>query len=656
MSKTCSVLWRRTALGLSVVLSMFWVTQPQAQGGSSGFHYDVGSPQAQAVIKAREAVQKGQWAQLPVLAQQAQGDVLGIYADFWVAQRAIQQAQSLQSVPAAQAFLERYPGSYMADRVRADWVLAAAERGDFNTIQRIGSFVWFNNQVRCAKLEARHMTGRRATAQEAVSEFAPGSACWSLMAQLVADGVLTREQLMPMMLDAIENNHPQTAQRIASHVFDRVTSQTFSNMMAKPSGWVRAQKGSLTGDDAWVAGMGLARMAREDLAGTATYVEQSWQNRLPADVLAWVRAQVALRDALSLNMQRANRLYQQAGNIRLSTTNNEWRVRAALRQPTIDWKWVGSAIDWMPASQRAENTWQYWKARSLAAQGDQKAASQIYASIAKDLDFYGQLALEELGRPITIPVPPPPVTEQELQAARNNPHLQQAVALFKMGWRPEAVPQWNFALRGMNDRQLMAAAEFAREQHIYDRVVNTSERTQENFDFSQRFIAPFEERVSQQARSIDLDPAWVYGLIRQESRFVMDARSVAGASGLMQLMPATAQYVAKRIGMTDFRPSRVNDFDVNTQLGTHYLRIVLDDLDGSFVLASAGYNAGPGRPKSWRATLSSPVEGAIFAETIPFNETRDYVKKVLSNATYYAGVFTGQPQSLKERLGEISPR
>lgn len=159
-----------------------------------------------------------------------------------------------------------------------------------------------------------------------------------------------------------------------------------------------------------------------------------------------------------------------------------------------------------------------------------------------------------------------------------------------------------------------------------------------------------------QARSIDLDPAWVYGLIRQESRFVMDARSVAGASGLMQLMPATARYVAKRIGMTDFSPSRVNDFDVNTALGTNYLRMVLDDLDGSFVLASAGYNAGPGRPKSWRSTLSGPVEGAIFAETIPFSETRDYVKKVLSNATYYAGMFTGQPQSLKQRLGEVRPR
>ena len=172
----------------------------------------------------------------------------------------------------------------------------------------------------------------------------------------------------------------------------------------------------------------------------------------------------------------------------------------------------------------------------------------------------------------------------------------------------------------------------------------------------QRYIAPFEGRVSAQARSIGLDPAWVYGLIRQESRFVMNARSSVGASGLMQIMPGTARYVARKIGMQNFTPASVNDFDTNTILGTNYLNMVLQDLNGSQVLASAGYNAGPRRPHTWRGTLSHPVEGAIFAETIPFTETRLYVKHVLSNAVYYSGLFTGQPQSLKSRLGTIVPQ
>src|SRR3546814_2608431 len=123
----------------------------------------------------------------------------------------------------------------------------------------------------------------------------------------------------------------------------------------------------------------------------------------------------------------------------------------------------------------------------------------------------------------------------------------------------------------------------------------------------------------------------------------------------MQLMPATARWVARKLGMKEFKPSSVNDFDTNTILGTNYLNMVLQDLDGSQVLATAGYNAGPGRSKRWRSRLQGPVEGAIFAETIPFTETRLYVKHVMSNAVYYATLFSGQPQSLKKRLGTIAP-
>ena len=632
-----------------------WFASVNAQA-AGGFNYSADTPTARAVAQAKDAVRAGQWDRLPSLAQQSQGDVLAVYADFWVAQRAVQQSRSVQQVPAAEAFLQRYAGTYMADRLRADWVLAAAEAGDFRTVQALGEFTWFNNQVRCAKLEARHMTGKRATARETVQDFAPGKACWSLMAQMVADGVVTRRELVPMLLDAVEANLPQVAGQFASHVLSGPALQSYRAMMADPGKWVRAYAGNASGDNAIIVAIGLARMARDDATNTLQYVSKSWENRLSPEMLAWVRAQIALRDALNLDTQRADSLYRQAGNIGLSTFNYEWRVRAALRAPRVDWKWVQTAIDWMPAELQADSAWRYWKARALAAQGQQSAANEIYGQIAHGFEFYGQLAAEELGRTIVVPAPPPPVTPQELQQARDNPHLQQSVALFRQGWRPEAVPQWNFAIRGMTDRQLLAAAELAREQHIYDRVVNTSDRTQADFDFSQRFIAPFEGRVSAQANSINVDPAWVYGLIRQESRFIMDARSVAGASGLMQLMPATAKYVAKRIGMTDFHPSRVNDFDVNMELGTHYLRIVLEDLDGSQVLASAGYNAGPGRPGRWRQSLTRPVEGAIFAETIPFNETRDYVKKVLSNATYYAAIFSGQPQSLKDRLGHIQPR
>jgi soluble lytic murein transglycosylase len=156
------------------------------------------------------------------------------------------------------------------------------------------------------------------------------------------------------------------------------------------------------------------------------------------------------------------------------------------------------------------------------------------------------------------------------------------------------------------------------------------------------------------ARNQSLDDAWVYGLMRQESRFITNARSSVGASGLMQLMPATARWVAKKIGLKDFHPGQVNDTETNLLLGTSYMRMVMESLDNHPVLASAGYNAGPGRARKWRA--DRPLEGAVYAETIPFNETRDYVKKVMSNSIYYSALFDGKSKSLKSLLGVIEPR
>ncbi|MDO9218865.1 MAG: transglycosylase SLT domain-containing protein, partial [Lacisediminimonas sp.] len=266
------------------------------------------------------------------------------------------------------------------------------------------------------------------------------------------------------------------------------------------------------------------------------------------------------------------------------------------------------------------------------------------------------LATEELGLRISVPPQATLASEDEINAMAANPGFKRAMKLLEMNLRFEGYREWNWQLRKMNDRQVLAAAEFARRSNLLDRMVNTSDRTRTEFDFTQRFPSPFSEQMHKATQSLNLDKAWVYGLIRQESRFILSARSHVGASGLMQLMPATAKFVARKIGMQDFHHSRVNDIGTNIVLGTSYLNMVLTDLEGSQAMATAAYNAGPGRPRAWRSTLSRTVEGAVFAETIPFTETRNYVKNVLSNATYYAALFEGRPQSLRERLGSVAPK
>ena len=219
--------------------------------------------------------------------------------------------------------------------------------------------------------------------------------------------------------------------------------------------------------------------------------------------------------------------------------------------------------------------------------------------------------------------------------------------------------EWNYATNlakpgGMSERELLAAAQMACDLAIWDRCINTSDRTRSEIDFSQRFPTPFRETVLKRSRDIGIDPAYVYGLIRQESRFIMDARSGVGATGLMQIMPATARETARHIGLAGFNIGQLNDRDTNINIGTAYLKRALDDFGGSMAMAAAAYNAGPSRPRNWRN--GPPLEAAIWAENVPFHETRDYIKKVLSNTTSYAALLSGQPQSLKARLGTVAPR
>jgi len=619
----------------------------------------------------REAMARGQWQRLPELAlaaaaaqQNPQGPPL-MYAEYWWLR--VQFELPDLPVPAeataasARSFMTRHAGTYLADRLRGDWILAAARAGDFATVKQLGSVQVSNAQIRCAQLEARYVTSTRkppdALAAEALTTFTPNDACWALFDRLVADKVLGWPQISFLWRNALEANQTTDARRFADYLLTPAQLKVYDKILRDPLAWLtqRSRTKPTTRVQREVLVVAFARAARKDRAA-ADKLLRVWKPLMPAGDHAWARSQLALVAALNLD-PRAHQWYRDAGLATpLTDYNHAWRVRAALRQPKIDWPWLRQAIARMPASQRSEPVWVYWDARALAATGQRDAARARYRRIADGHDYYGLLASEELGRAITPPPAPEPVAEQDVLELRQHPGLQRALALFRVGWREEAVPEWNFALRDMTDRQLRAAAELARQAQIYDRVVNTSLRTARDVDMAQRFIAPYPDVITAQAQAIDLDAAWVYGLIRQESRFIADARSSAGAAGLMQLMPATARWTANRIGMTGFRPAHITDFTVNTTLGTNYLNFVLADLDGSQLLASAGYNAGPNRARLWRARLTHPVEGAIFAETIPFTETRLYVKHVLANATWYAAMFTGQPQSLKARLGTVTPQ
>jgi soluble lytic murein transglycosylase len=375
------------------------------------------------------------------------------------------------------------------------------------------------------------------------------------------------------------------------------------------------------------------------------------QSRLQESEKQWAWSQVGLQ-AAKRHMPEALDWYAKAGNAPLSDDGYQWKVRAALR--AHEWGVVHKTIEAMPPTLAALPEWVYWLGRALKAGGRTTDADALFEKIAGQPNFYGNLADEELGRSVTPPPKARALTNEEQLAARQNPGTKRAMTFFRLEMRTEGVREWNWSLRGMDDRQLIAAADLAKRNQIWDRAITAADKTTSEHDYSLRFLSPYGEQVRPAAQNQSLDDAWVYGLMRQESRFITSAKSNVGASGLMQLMPATAKWVAKKIGLRDYSHSQVNNTEINVLLGTSYMRLVMENLDNHPVLASAAYNAGPGRAKKWRA--DRPLEGAIYAETIPFSETRDYVKKVMSNSVYYSVLFTGQPDSLKKRLGTVAPR
>ena len=528
------------------------------------------------------------------------------------------------------AFLNQYQGTALADRMRNDWLLVLGKRKDWSRFDiEYPKFVLDDDtQVKCYSLQSKLAQGENPT-KVAIDARAIlldpryfGQACQELVPALAASGGMTPSEARAVGRAASEMGFDTMARRLGG---EDPIAEIVKAAKADPA------------------------KAYKDFSQNASRYSKENQ------AVAWGVIGQFLAKKLDPNADDAYRLQQDLGyNELLSTEGQEWKVRAGLRAK--DWTLVKNAIEGMnPVVRSKDPAWTYWYARALKVGGQNDRARESLELVADQYNFYGQLAREDLGKSNHAPARTK-VSDAEIDVMASRKGFIRGERLYAMNLRFEGNREWNWELRNMSDKQLLASAEYAKRIGLYDRVVNTADRTKQEHDFSLRYPTPYRDELSPIAKQIDLNLAWTYGLIRQESRFIMNASSSVGASGLMQVMPNTAKYVAKKIGMTSYTNDKLYDTSTNLTLGSNYLNMVLVDLDGSWVLASAAYNAGPSRSKSWREKLTSPTEGAIFAETIPFNETRTYVKNVLANATYYSSVINGQPQSLKQRLGVISPK
>lgn len=604
-------------------------------------------------LAARDAYVAQDLNRLDALVPELHGHPLEMYVSYWQLSARIKDADP-QTV---RAYLTQYTDTPLADRLRSEWLKELGRAGQWDIFnQEYPKLVNADAELQCHALQARLARDDTEALREARPLWFTGKtqpeSCAPVFERMMASGRLSLNDMWERMRLILDAGNLALARQLnllptSGQMFKQKTLDSAAN---DPQRYLSHNKLNLeTRAGRELAYFALTRIARTDSAKAASLFE-GLASRVPAADRSYVWGQIAYRGAQN-HEPGALGWYAKADPATLTDAQFGWQVRAALRAQ--DWPTVISAIQHMSESEQRESSWRYWKARALKAQDNVQEANELLLPLSRESHFYGLLAAEELGPTWSYPGVLWKPDASEVAAIQQIPGIQRALYLNKLQMPDEARREWFMATQGFDDRKLLSAAEVASRAGWIDRAINTAERTRELHDYSLRFPTPFRDALAANAKSQQLDVAWVYGLIRQESRFMTEARSSTGALGLMQIMPATARWIATKLGMKQLRSPEITEVETNLALGTFYLRTVLDNL-GNPVLATAGYNAGPGRARRWRA--NGPMEGAIYAESIPFQETRDYVKKVMTNATVYATQLGLKRQSLKERMGIIPGR
>ena len=542
-------------------------------------------------LAAREAYAKGQSQRFERAAATVASDhPLRAYVDYW------RMRGSEAALPDLQAFAVRYADSPLAERARLKLARQAGATGDWPEFERWSSQLSKpDSEIRCLALRARGERGDASALAEGARLHASGadqpSSCEQLFALLHERGTLRQEDRLTRLRLALEARNLRLAHELIDALPGdaRAQSQLLARAEREPARLLTETPAGAVGREAALHALG--QLARSDPRQAGAVWERVREAYTPAEQqYGW--GQIGVQAARQADSSAAQ-WFARAGTP-ASEFQAPWFVRSMLRAGR--WPDVLRGIVAMPESMQEEAVWRYWKARALREIGATAQANVLFARLSREIHYYGVLSGEELPVRLEQATRDYQPGAEELRAMRAMPGIARALYLRRLGLNNEATTEWQWALRGMNDLQLLAASEVARQDAWYDHAINTADLTRDTHNFDLRYLTPYRDLAEAYSREQGLDAAWVFGLMRQESRFVDYARSSAGAQGLMQIMPATARWIANRLG-EGRAAGRVHEPAINIRYGTFYLKDVYSRLDNSPVLATAGYNAGPGRAR-----------------------------------------------------------
>lgn len=593
---------------------------------------------------------------------QLQGHPLADYVLAWNLYDAISSDPADEiALEAGLDFIAKHHDEYIAERLGADLARMSASKGMTGLFERVyASLEWNKTEPDLAAWHAANqLRSGREGVQQALVLLAASQSLKTRYSVALAEALAAQSPEIAWSVSRLliqGRNFPE-ARKILS-AFTNADPVAINAIFSNAGEWLSSQTGMEPDRGLLVCAVLLVGYDNADFAAAVTEAHEASLSKSDLSLL-WNF--LGFRSALSSRNDLARHCFGKDGISVLpadffqARTASEVRARAYLE--VQDWAGLESAIRAMSKSKQAEDAWTYWLARSLKMTGKSAEATRLFDLLSSHHGYYGLLACDETSRayPGERPVTPAP-KESDVQKWAGNASIVRAMAFRRLHLYSMASREWNWALRNSSQSSLAAAAEYARRTELPERMINTASKLSPAFFFKLSFPTPLKENAAQIAGMSGVDEAWIYGVARQESRFMPAVASGAGAQGLMQILPSTAKWTASRYQLSDI-PMNLSDPVANMTLGAYYLKYLSDRFDGQKLLATAGYNAGPGRSASWKKKLKEPQEGAIFAELIPFRETRDYVKHVLANTALYHQVLgTASSESrLTALLGTVTP-
>ncbi|HEC84432.1 MAG: hypothetical protein DRR08_30385 [Candidatus Parabeggiatoa sp. nov. 2] len=561
----------------------------------------------------------------------------------------------LKEVPQSeiQAFLRRYGDTYFGDSLRRDWLNQLVKMGDWATFVRFYA-PQKSTSLQCHYVQARLMTGRqiRAAVRDAKKLWLVGKsqpkACDPVFEYLYENGQINNTLLWKRISLAMKKSRLSLARALAKRLdpASRAWVTRWQTMHKRPAQTLAEFSEPDVPIVREIILHGIKRLARKQFELANEY----WNTFQPHYDFSVQQIGEMQRDLALASVKRdhpeALKWLTAVNKNYLNEKVSQTRIKLAFKRQ--NWHALLDFVTELPEKERNILRWRYWHARALEQTGKSTQARRMYKKLAKERDYYGFLAADRVRAKYRMRHRPIAFTPTEQATLMKNLSIAGAYEFYQLGqqkseerkWILNARREWHHALKHINKRQQAVAAALASRWGWHDRAVITAAKAGHYDDLDVRFPLAFYPHFAAGATNQDIDLAWVYGITRQESAFMSKVRSRAGALGLMQLMPATGRLVARKIGLQLRSTRDILDIDTNISLGTAYLRQMLDRFDGNYMLATAAYNAGPGRAKRW-AAKNACVPADIWVELIPFNETRNYVRRVL----FYTRVF-------ESRLGQ----